>query len=283
MSAEEMSIQEHAAANGITNKPGRLGIKETIALMYIHIFGLNNKEKVSTFRLHNSSGEIALILVDTIRMEISNQPVFLDAPIVPSHPDTDAHIKQFLATMPNQNIVLLIADDNEVPFWLHLLPICAEGCRSWIHKSTCEYRATGAGLPLSTKLHDQIMCTCGSGIFPNDYLKNLESFKQLSKYAVRAAIPVIYASPMSCGALPAAPKGPAMPEPAVSASKNPAKFNPAVPASAPSTMPLVEDLDEKKRSCFACGAKTAKEGEALLKCGSCKIAQYCSRECQRGD
>jgi hypothetical protein len=73
--------------------------------------------------------------------------------------------------------------------------------------------------------------------------------------------------------------------------KGPAKHSPVAPKAAPtasrtvarSVTPRLEDLDAKKGSCFACGVKTAKEAEGLLKCGSCKFALYCSRECQRSD
>jgi hypothetical protein len=183
MSAGEMSIQANAFANDIANKPGRLGIKETIALMYLHIFGLNNKEKASIFNLQSSSGEIALILVDAVRMDISNQTVLVDAAVIPSHPDIDTHVRRILTTMPAQNIVVLRADNNEVPFWIHLLPTFAERCRSWTHKATCEYKTTGASIPLSTNLHDKSMCTCGTGVFPDDYIKNMKSFKSLLKYS----------------------------------------------------------------------------------------------------
>jgi hypothetical protein len=99
--------------------------------------------------------------------------------------------------MRGQKIVTLVVDDMEIPFWHHLLPTFVERCRSWTHKSTCEYKAKGRNIPLSIKLNEQIMCTCGMGIFPDNCLKNLQQLKALRKVIVRAAIPAIYASLIS--------------------------------------------------------------------------------------
>jgi hypothetical protein len=186
-----------ASTSDITNKPGRLGIKESIFLIYMHIFGLGGKEKASMFSLQSSSREITRIFVDAVRMDVSNQTVILDAAIVPSHPKPSMDLNRTVTAMRVQHIVILMADEAAVPFWTHLLPAFVERSRSWKHKPTCEYKATGASIPLSKEHHKQTMCTCGVGIFPHGYLKNVKEFKALRKYAVRAAIPVIYASPLS--------------------------------------------------------------------------------------
>jgi hypothetical protein len=271
MSAEECSAQKSAFASGNTNKPGRLGIKESIALMYLHVFGLMNKEKASPFSLMASSGDVVRIFVDAVRMDVSNQTVFLDVAIVPYFPSTDKDIGTALTTMEDTKFVYIMADDKETPFWLRLLPTFVERCRSWVHKSTCEYKVEGASIPLSSKLHEQAICTCGMGVFPDGYLKNFKQFKSLRKYAVRAAIPVIYTSPMSPpGTLQPAPTGPAKPKA-------------AKPKPKPKSTPRLEDLDAKKGTCFACGAKKAEKGDDLLKCGGCRFAKYCSKECQTSD
>jgi hypothetical protein len=269
MSAKECSAQKSAFASDITNKPGRLGIKESIALIYLHVFALMNKEKASLFSLMASSGDIVRIFVDAVRMDVSNQTVFLDVAIVPYLPSTDKDIGTALTTMEDTKIVSIMADDKETPFWLQLLPTFVERCRSWVHKSTCEYKVKGASIPLSSKLYEQTICTCGMGVFPDGYLKNFKQFKSLRKYAVRAAIPVIYASPIS---------SPGTLQPVPTASPKPQAAKPK-----PKPTPRPEDLDAKKGTCFACGAKKAEKGSNLLKCSGCRFAQYCSKECQTSE
>jgi hypothetical protein len=277
MSATEFSIQKRASFSNIASKPGRLGIKESIYMMYMHVFGLCNRERAAVFNLQSASAGIALIIVDAVRMDTSNQSVFLDAAVIPFNKKNGPALLQIVQTMQHQNmqLVSLLADENEIPLWLHLLPAFVERCRPWTHKATCEYKAKGANIPLSTQLFAQIMCTCGTGIFPEEYLKNNKQVKAFLKHAVRAAIPVIYASPVSpgSGALPFPFKNTANPQPG---ADNQAR-------KAATAKLRIEDLDLKKGICFACDAKMGKDKPELLSCGGCKFAQYCSKECQVKD
>lgn len=116
------------------------------------------------------------------------------------------------------------------------------------------------------------MCTCGLGVFPHGYLKNMKQFKVLSRYAVRAAIPVIYASPISNDGSPSAfnANRKTKPKPTVSPASQHKK----------TATPRLDDLDAKKGTCFKCGAGEPRKGDKLLKCGGCHYAQYCSKKCQ---
>jgi hypothetical protein len=269
---------KHVVASG-TDLPGRLGVKCSIACMYTHIFGFRRSERVLNFSLHTPSGEIAKIFVDAVRMDVSNQTVFLDAAIIPCYPETSTDIDRIvLCTMCDQKIVPLEIEPREIRFWFHLLPTFVECCRFWTHKPTCEYKAKGASIPLSTKPDEKFMCTCGMGVFPDDYLKDLKQFGALRNYAVRAAIPVVYASPMSPGTPPTAPKELAKPKPVI-----PNCLVPKFPESKHKPTSRVENLKAKKFTCFVCGAEKAKTGRDLWKCSGCMFAEYCSTECQERD
>lgn len=272
MSVAEMAMQDKASSSDITNKPGRLGIKESIYMIIMHIFGLGDKERSSMFCLRGASGDMALVFVDAVRMDVSNQTVFLDAAIIPIHAKTDPDVAQSMLSLSVQNVVVLTADKNEVPFWLHLLPTFAERCRTWEHKTLCEYKVEGARIPLSTQPNEQIVCSCGMGIFPDSYLKHLKQFQGLKKHAVRTAIPVIYSSPISpdTGTLPPSFTDTFKPKP----SAPPGTSTPAA------TQPRIQNLDAMRGSCFQCLAKEGEQGAPLLSCGGCKFAQYCSKACQ---
>lgn len=42
-----------------------------------------------------------------------------------------------------------------------------------------------------------------------------------------------------------------------------------------------EDRELPQHICFVCGESKTKDGKALLKCGNCGFARYCSKECQK--
>jgi hypothetical protein len=103
----EYSSLKHVVASG-TDLPGRLGVKCSIACMYTHIFGFRRSERVLNFSLHTPSGEIAKIFVDAVRMDVSNQTVFINAAIIPCYSETSTDIyKIVLCTMCDQKIVPL--------------------------------------------------------------------------------------------------------------------------------------------------------------------------------
>ena len=65
------------------------------------------------------------------------------------------------------------------------------------------------------------------------------------------------------------------------------KHDPYVPESVvPTTIFPINMSYEKKRFCFYCKLDTdrlEKLNKSLKKCGSCKLAEYCGKECQRLD
>jgi hypothetical protein len=133
--------------------------------------------------------------------------------------------------------------------------------------------------------HDKrYMCTCGYGVFPTNYLKDLKQPKDLLKHAVRVAVPVIFASPLNTddpgSVVPLSPS--AMPT-SVPQGGNPQGGDPQGQAPAQTTEPRLVDLSAKEGTCWDCGAKSCNDGSMLLRCAKCKMAQYCSAECQKRD
>jgi hypothetical protein len=272
--SEQMQYDKIRASKSLA-PPGRLGIKESLHNMYAHLFGLAGQTKARIFTPIYKESEFAMIVVESVCLDVANQSVLMDAALVSLHnsPDTKKAFSDFHPGK-EQTVFIKIRED-EHRFWKHLLPAFAERCREIQHKSTCEYKVKGR-IPLSDEEGKQFMCTCGLDVFPPGYLKDLNGFKELSKHAVRIAIPVIFASPISpdIGGTLQTTSNPTRPQPSA-ASKKAKEEN----------LPLrLEDLDSKKGTCFACGSKEAKHGaSALLKCGGCHFAQYCSKDCQIGD
>ncbi|KAF2034802.1 hypothetical protein EK21DRAFT_55723 [Setomelanomma holmii] len=274
------SPEEHQHAKFSANKslvmPGRLGVKESLHSIYAHVFGLAGQAKSRAFCLLSASIELGMVYVNSVRLDVSNQSVLLDGAFVPFHAGPSLkHIRQLLEKS-SEPAVTVHMQEEEMRCWMHLQPAFAERCRQWQHKPSCGYTAHER-ISNSSESGQRFMCTCGMGSFPGDYLKDLKGFEELSVHAVRVAIPLIFASPISPNALSII-------------SQNTAELKSTSTAPAHTEVqhdrnatPHLDNLGAKKELCFMCGARSTREGAKLLKCGGCQIARYCSQECQVKD
>jgi hypothetical protein len=147
-------------------------------------------------------------------------------------------------------MVSMNLDQDELNLWKSILPALAERCRTWEHLPTCEYAAKKR-IPLNIKKGEPVLCSCGNGHFPENYLP-IPEWDSAKAYATRVAI-----SPVS---------GSGFVEEIV---------DPGMVAG--------DGSGQEKESCRACGRGEAKEGGKLLMCTRCKKVKYCSKECQKGD
>ncbi|KAF1937809.1 hypothetical protein EJ02DRAFT_505767 [Clathrospora elynae] len=276
MSSSEERQYAKISANKSLVMPGRLGVKESLHSIYAHIFGLAGQSKSRAFCLLSESIEIGMLFVNSIRLDVSNQSVLIDGAFVPLHSGPSLEQIRQLLKKSSEQAVTVQMQKEEMAFWMHLQPAFAERCRRWQHKPGCGYRAHGR-VPISSEPGERFMCTCGLGFFPSDYLKDLRGFKELSAHAVRVAIPLIFASPISPDVIGAL---------SITSSTARSKPTPTAPAQVQhnrGAKPHLDDLDSKKGTCLVCGAKSTREGARLLKCDGCQFAQYCSKECQVKD
>ncbi|KAF2823611.1 hypothetical protein CC86DRAFT_422601 [Ophiobolus disseminans] len=207
--------------------PGRLGVKESLHTMYTHVFGLGGQAKSRFFCL-NEPTNLGIICIDSVRLDISNQSVLMDGA---------------RSSMGEEK--------DELRFWISLLPAFAERC-PWKR------------IPISSELGERFMCTCGLGVFPSNYLADLKGFKELSAYAVRIAIPLIFASPISLDVIDA--------------------FSNISDIESKPT-PAYSTISQHERRSISRLNKLDGEGEksTLQKCAGCQFAQYCSKKCQAQD
>ncbi|KAF2186391.1 hypothetical protein K469DRAFT_776654 [Zopfia rhizophila CBS 207.26] len=122
---------------------------------------LARAEQSVIFDLNNlSAGGIHIVLfASALRMDLSNQSVFLDAVVSLASKALENTLCVLAKTLSSGHSVLLAVHDAELHLWKHLLPAFAERCREWKHKSTCEYVSTGK-IPLSTEFGNS-SCTAG--------------------------------------------------------------------------------------------------------------------------
>ena len=265
MSASEYKQYENIGADSKLTMPGRLSIKDNLHSFFMYTCGLRDYAKSKCFHLDLPASMVCTILVDSVRMDLSHQTVFLDAALLtPQASGGCDYLKPFIRSLRGHSMRCLV-DEDEAVFWRHLLPAFAERCRSWDHKSTCEYRLEGR-LPISTEDGKPFVCSCGSGVFPDEYLADIKAFETVKKFAVRVAIPVIFASSLSKDGV-----GPVD----LSTTSADAHRSPSAART--------QATQSQKKGCLECGAATTKDGNPLLKCSKCMTAQYCSKECQRKD
>jgi hypothetical protein len=104
-----------------------------------HVFGLNNP---------TGGGVHILLFVSSFRIDLSNRTVALDVAVLPLFDTLMPEITDFLASLTNRGFCNTKVDDAELRLWKEVLPACAERCRIWTHRTSCEYVAAGhAPLP----------------------------------------------------------------------------------------------------------------------------------------
>ncbi|KAI4676515.1 uncharacterized protein J4E88_007433 [Alternaria novae-zelandiae] len=252
MSVSELDLSRKLQKRGEAPL-GRMGVKDRIFQMISQFADLNSTARCSNFRIEDAHGTVAIVMVHAIRMDLSNQTVFLDAAVIAMLNTLPKECTAAVEGLADMDMVGFKVSDQEALFWKHLLPAFAERCRQWQHKPSCEYKQQDM-VPICTVPGESFMCSCGLGTFPDGYLENLEAFKSLARFSVRVAIPVIFPSPVSRDS---------------SAPGLPTNIN--------------EPSHPKQDCCNVCSARKSSDGKPLQQCAGCKIALYCSSTCQKKD
>ncbi len=142
------------------------------------VFGIN----------HPTGGGLHIIFfVSCLRIDSANLTVVLDSAVLPLTQQILPQIHTFLAEIPEMAMELIDVDDHTLKIWKLLLPALVERSRQWEHHSSCEYR-THSQIPLSVDFGRPIVCSCGNGKLPPDFIPGVPQWDLISKHAVRAAI-----------------------------------------------------------------------------------------------
>ncbi|KAK4446508.1 MYND finger [Podospora aff. communis PSN243] len=248
-SPRELAIRKQITQNSLSPSV-RANFKESLMSMIKLSAGLQGGESGLFGLSLPDTGVHMLVMVSAIRLDGPAANIVLDAAVLPL---TDELVKShklddFLLVIQTLEMVSMDLNQDELNLWKTALPAFAERCRTWEHLPTCEY-VKEKRIPLNIKNGQPVLCSCGTGHFPENY-SPLPDWDLAKKYATRVAI-----SPVSCSAF-------------VEDIVDPA---------------LVGATGEKEE-CRACGRGEAKEsGGKLLMCTRCKKVKYCSKECQKGD
>ncbi|KAI0437035.1 hypothetical protein F4803DRAFT_571387 [Xylaria telfairii] len=255
MSAKERTLRETKGLSRSDGEQLRLDFKESLFSIFVHFSGLQgNKHHI--FGLNNAAngGIHILILASDLRINLSDRAVVIDCAVLPLHDAIMPGVRNFLQHCSSQGIVLVHVNDAELQLWRRVLPAYVERCRTWDHGANCEYKNSDK-IPLSIENNKQLLCTCGNGNFPANFITNVPHWEALAKYAVRAAISPAFWSPFAddiyrpdIGGIMASGGG-----------------------------------RPNGNGCACCGKKKREDGGDLLNCAQCMKVKYCSRHCQKVD
>ncbi|KAF2816888.1 uncharacterized protein BDZ99DRAFT_564711 [Mytilinidion resinicola] len=215
-SAKEARIQRKNLAPGVSIDDLRMNFKDSLFIMFMSFSGLQgDRSRVFVINQPEGSGMHAIFFMQSLRLDIANATVML---------------AESIRTI-NVNAV-------ELQLWKHAIPAFVERCRDWKHLPTCEYK-TEQRIPLSYARGKQVICSCGNGKLPSDFIEGVPKWDLVKNYAVRVAVSPVFPVPY-------------------------------VEALAGKESRFLEPPKPNVEACAVC-VKTADEiGKALMRCANCQ-------------
>lgn len=247
-SARERRIREQpTSAKSDSKADARVSFKDSLFSLFMHFTGLQGQQSRVFGLNHPTAGGIhILIFASCLRLDIGSQTVVLDTAVLPLTKSLIPRIERFLAAITNRGLCSIKVDDEELKLWRQVLPLFAERCRSWRHRSSCNYAGVTSQ---SVGDSNDVFCSCGRGVLPERFMTDIPLWSDVARYTTRVAISPIFSVPV---------------------------VDPPFDGNSTSR-PIPSD------GCRKCGKVKAVNGGSLLKCGACHDAKYCSSDCQRAD
>ncbi|KAF8595632.1 hypothetical protein BDV93DRAFT_97478 [Ceratobasidium sp. AG-I] len=228
-----------------------VNVKESIAALIQHYVGIREGPQATFSLIEPLQGSYAIIFVVGLRLDLAGATCALECAVVPLSTDSARQLHPGVLKLEAlAQIMQVRTRPAEVIAWKHLLPAFVERCRTWSHKSDCQYRLKGR-VPLSEDIEVDPLCQCGQGIGFDGLEWRVPAWEGLLPYATKAAV-----SPLFGVSYLETVLGPAS---AMQDTRKPISYS------------------EPHDVCWRCGGI----GRPLLTCQRCKKARYCSEECQR--
>ncbi|QLI68588.1 uncharacterized protein G6M90_00g043450 [Metarhizium brunneum] len=254
-SPREKSMRDEADKKSGISENLRVNFKESLLTMFMLTSGLQGGQTGMFAINHPEKGGIhMLIFVSALKLDADCSSVVLDAAVVPMTNQLVASgsMDPFLVLIRTLECCSINVNDAELILWKRVLPALAERCRTWSHRSDCEYKRKGATVPLSLVQGEKFLCSCGNGKLPENFV-SVPEWETAAPNAVRIAISPTFSVPLV--------------EDVVD----------------PGDMAKGKEQLAAGDRCRSCGSAAAKDGGSLKKCMRCQAVKYCSTECQKKD
>lgn len=260
-SVREYKLRDLVDTSGLAAS-ARLNFKESLFTMFMLSSGLQGGQTGLFAINHPERGGIhMLIFISSLRLDGANASVVLDGAVIPFTVEIikSGKLDSFLLILRTLECCTITVNDEELVLWKKILPSLVERCRTWTHRPECEYARPNAAIPLSTEPAGQVLCSCGAGKLPEEFI-NLPEWDTAAEFSTRLAISPTYAVPF------------------VEEVVNPDIME--VLLGVDSTANVLGDQIPR---CRKCGSTEAKGRGQLRKCMRCLSVRYCSVECQKND
>ncbi|AEO68269.1 uncharacterized protein THITE_52613 [Thermothielavioides terrestris NRRL 8126] len=248
--------------NGLSSS-ARLNFKESLFTIFMLASGLQGGQTGLFALTHPQRGGVHMLLfASAVRLDGAHGSVVLDAAVLPLTKDLVAggELAEFLLLLRALECCSLTVDDAELRLWKRALPALAERCRTWRHdEATCEYVRAGKA-PVSLDDGARVLCSCGEGKLPADFMPLPEWETVAKKYATRVAISPVYASVLVEELI-----------------------DPALARAVATGEALGDGSGDVMKACRNCGKTEEQDGVRLKRCLRCLEVAYCSNVCQKLD
>jgi len=166
-----------------------LNVKDSLHILFCSAAGLTGQTHAE-FALRNPATDntYAIILVTDLRLDLASHTIVADSWVIPGSDDIHDRLMGELST-----VLSIKTDADETKAWRYLLPLFIERCRTWEHKSNCEYFAQNAAPPYPGAGSDpnkMPYCSCGMGVGTEALRRRYGD--TVATYATRAAISPLF-------------------------------------------------------------------------------------------
>ena len=180
-----------------TESDVRFAFRDSLFSLFMHFTGLQGqKSHIATLNNPGGGGVHIIILISTLKLDLSNRTVVLDCAVLPLTNRLMPLLGPFLSAFSSLKIGHIKVDANELQLWKQNLPAMVERCRSWPHQARCEYRIQSC-IPLSIENGQPVVCSCGSGKIPANFISGVSHWETVSRHFVRAAISLCFSTAFS--------------------------------------------------------------------------------------
>ncbi|KAG1865927.1 hypothetical protein DFJ58DRAFT_863736 [Suillus subalutaceus] len=253
------SERETRIPRGLTTGSTLLDVKRKLQLIFRYASGIADGKPPLCYGLLEEHALLVIIYITDLRLDLGSHAMVADAWVMPSSASSkqaEAFRKVSRDVLSSSNMKQFVIGVEERKAWMHLLVAATERCRTWEHKTNCEYRVQGA-IPLTFEPDESPICSCGAGVGAEAFVKKYPTLHPLGPHVTRAAISPVFALSYM--------------ERVGNLEDTTATETPSTPASAAAV----------RHMCAACGKEGG--GPGLLICSRCKVVRYCSQGCQRED